>query len=238
MWQFGYFGYPTVNITFDGFILRGDPARLNALSALTGLTNGDYWAGGTTTLTNMDVRGTWQSIYGWTNVHGTLNIMNSHFRSFIAAIVMVPPSTPGTGTGSGDQVWNIGNCTYTQWGSDPGYYDLSASYSLAAAKTNLRVLQQCNVTDHKGVPGDNFRLYYAEQVGTFIMPQTGTPPEVMVGCPEAGLTNAQAYVKYHEDGTLKVPAGSLSDPEGCAIAGAVAPGGAHSRSGIFGLVSP
>jgi hypothetical protein len=59
---------------------------------------------------------------------------------------------------------------------------------------------------------------------------------VSVGCPESGLTNAQAYVKYHQDGTLKSPTGSLSDPEGCAIAGAVAPGTATTRAGILGLL--
>jgi hypothetical protein len=108
-------------------------------------------------------------------------------------------------------------------------------YYLGYGNTNLRVLQQVNVSTFNGNVLDNFRLYYNEQASTFIMPQTGGT--VSAGCPEAGLTNAQAYVKYHSDGTLKSPVGNLSDSEGCAIAGAVAPGSATTHAGVLGLVA-
>src|SRR5262249_49773319 len=59
---------------------------------------------------------------------------------------------------------------------------------------NLIVSDQVFVTNYNGVAGDNFQVYYAEQAADFILPQTnGT---ALIGSPEAGLTNAQNWLKY------------------------------------------
>ena len=197
---------------------------LNSASPLTGILWGDYWAGGTTIIRNADVRGCYAGFGNTTSIHGTLTVEDSYFYCYFRCISITTPNTPGTGATLENHVINIDNCTLDQWGANGSFYKLAMDYSAAHDKTNLRVTDEVNVTDYDGTSGDNFRLYYVEQDPDFEMPITnGT---VLIACPEAGLTNAQAYVKYHQDGTLKVPEGALSDPEGCAIGGAVAPGDA------------
>ena len=89
---------------------------------------------------------------------------------------------------------------------------------------NLTVLDQVFVYAYNGVAGDNFQVYYWQQAATYVMPQTvlnGDGTSKVLGAPVAGLTNQQAWAQY-----------------GIAIAGAVAPASATSRSGIGGLVNP
>jgi hypothetical protein len=89
---------------------------------------------------------------------------------------------------------------------------------------NLVQSDTVTVTDFGGVAGDSFRLYYAQQSPDFVMPQTkanadGSPS--LLACPEAGLTNAQAFAKY-----------------GIAVGGSVAPAEAVARPGVVGLAGP
>ena len=70
--------------------------------------------------------------------------------------------------------------------------------------------------------GDNFQVFYRQQAANYILPQTTyyAPGVVQdLGCPEAGLTNAQAWQKY-----------------GIAFAGSIAPADATTRSNIIGLI--
>ncbi len=68
------------------------------------------------------------------------------------------------------------------------------------------------------IPGDDFRVYYREQGPDFIVPVSSRAGRPIIGCPEAGLSNAASWRKY-----------------GIAVAGSIAPTTA-TRPGIVGLV--
>ena len=89
---------------------------------------------------------------------------------------------------------------------------------------NITGLDKLLVYNYNNIAGDDFRVYYNEQAANFIVPQTvgyaNGPGDQVVGSPTAGLTNAQNWAQY-----------------GVAIAGAVAPATATTRSGIIGLVN-
>jgi hypothetical protein len=95
----------------------------------------------------------------------------------------------------------------------------------ALSGRNLMQQDEIYVYDYNQVAGDSFRLYYVQQAPDYVVPQTipnadGTAQ--MVGAPEAGLTNQQAWQRFR-----------------IAIAGAVAPSTARARTGIgYGLVTP
>jgi hypothetical protein len=79
------------------------------------------------------------------------------------------------------------------------------------------------VYNYNQLPGDDFRVYYAEQQPDFIVPQTIWSPydnsyPMLTGAPVAGLTNQQLWATY-----------------GKAIAGAVAPC-LTTRAAVGGLV--
>jgi hypothetical protein len=103
--------------------------------------------------------------------------------------------------------WNLG-----------GYMpnNISMDFNLQKGCANLRELDTVFVYDYNGVAGDNFQLYYLEQAADFIMPQSSG---LLVGSPEAGLTNQQNWDKY-----------------GIAVAGEVAPSDTTPRVGLKGLV--
>jgi hypothetical protein len=227
-WEEGWFGYPVNNVTFDGYVIRNDPTIAEGV----GWTGGDYWHANVT-IRNADIRGSYRGIADTTNLHETLLIEDSHIQCQLTCLQMKTPSTPGSASDSGDNITTLRNCVLEQFGANGSFLEISMEYSVAAASTNLRVTDALFVEDYQGVPGDDFRVYYAEQDGEFEMPITGG--NIDTGCPEAGLTNAEAYVAYNQDGTAKV-GGSLSDPTGCAIAGAVAPDDATTRAGIDGLI--
>src|SRR5262249_46072987 len=81
------------------------------------------------------------------------------------------------------------------------------------------------VYDYNGAPGDDFRLYFNEQRPGFVVPYTGDiqadPGYARLGAPVRGLTNEQCWQGYR-----------------LAIAGAVAPADAGTRTGIDGLIGP
>lgn len=74
------------------------------------------------------------------------------------------------------------------------------------------------VEDWLGTPSDDFRVYYQQQAADAICP-ANDPLNGNVGCPVAGLTNAEAWAQH-----------------GVAYAGEVAPVDAVTRAGILGLV--
>jgi hypothetical protein len=233
VWEYGFFNYPTKNYTLDGFTLRC-AASFQDPDGSIGMFWGDYWAGGDTLLTNGDVRGCRTGLRVGHSVHGDFVISNSYFLCTVTGVTVLTPSTPGTAAGCEDHTITIDNCLMEQLNSEVGYFDIEMEYTGSSyLYTNLRVSQVVNVTDHQQVPGDDFRLYFEEQEADFEMPQTGG--NISVACPEAGLTNAEAYVAYNQDGTAKV-GGSLADPTGCCIAGAIAPGSATTRASIEGLI--
>ena len=90
-------------------------------------------------------------------------------------------------------------------------------HTIHAGRTNLLAGDVVEVENFQGVDGDNFRVYYAQQKADYVIVQPPAGYPLPAGI--AGLTNQQAWDQYSR-----------------AIAGAVAPAGAVTMSGIGGLV--
>lgn len=89
-----------------------------------------------------------------------------------------------------------------------------------AGNKNVVQSNQIWVYNYQGVQGDNFRVYFAEQVANFVLPKTGMAGG-FVGAPVAGLTNQQNWTRYR-----------------VAACGEVAPANAvASRPEIAGLIA-
>jgi hypothetical protein len=103
--------------------------------------------------------------------------------------------------------WNLG-----------GYAarNISMDYTTHNGTANLIESDTVFVYNYNGVQGDNFQVYYTEQASNFVVPRSSGN---LVGSPESGLTNLQNWSKYR-----------------IAIAGAVAPDDATTRTLIDGLI--
>ncbi len=228
----GFFGYPTNKLTFDGYEVV---AAGSAANSPYGITWGDYRAVDTT-VRNVYIRGVTYGLAGPSNVSGTFTFEDGEVSAFYACVVMNSPSVPGVASPEllDDHELIVDNILCEQYGAEAGYYDISKNYTLGQASTNLRKIDRMRVLNHNQVLGDDFLVYYVEQDEDFTMPQTGG--NISQGCPVAGLTNAQAYVAYNQDGTAK-SGGSLSDPTGCCIGGEIAfNADVTTRAGIDGLI--
>ena len=99
------------------------------------------------------------------------------------------------------------------------WYNIKMSYG--GNGPNYILPDAIYVTNYNGVQGDNFRVYYYEQRPGFIVPQTNlvfSPllrKNILIGSPDAGLTNLQNWELY-----------------GIAIAGGIVPESAVERDGI------
>jgi hypothetical protein len=227
----GWFGYPTNKLTFDGL----EVVLVPAASGPGGVSWGDYRCVDTT-IRNSYLRYTSYG-FGQSNLSGTFTVSDTVLEAYHTCASINSPSVPGVAGPElmGDSEVILDNVLFTQVGAEAGFYKIQMGYSVASANTNLRKIDKVTVIDFDQVADDNFRVYYVEQDEDFEMPITGG--NVTQGCPESGLTNAEAYVAYEQDGSAKV-GGSLSDPTGCAIGGAVSlqANQATPRATIDGLI--
>ncbi len=217
VWQTGFYAYPIQNVTFDGFVVRGDPASRASWTG-SGWESGDYWAGNVT-IRRADIQGMAAGIGEVDNSPGTFTIENSYFRNLNANISRQTPRTPGTGAGILPRTTVIRSVRFDAW---PGYSPSSIAMEYPNPPLPAsNVIQQdwVFVYDYNQQPGVNFRVFYLEQDPNFVVPQSD-PSQRLVGAPEPGLTNAQTWARY-----------------GLAIAGAVAPC-ATTRPEIHGFVCP
>jgi hypothetical protein len=228
-WEHGYgIGYPVYNVTFRYWKVRlgTDVTRIG-----TGWFNGDYLQRGCR-LVDMDIQ---NCNYGIENPipdsDSTTFTVNGGTLYNDFNIRMRTSATPG----SGGWVPQDRYCTYTDV-DFAGYFagggHVYCGYSASVHKSHLREVDDVriyNFTDD----GLDYRVWYAEQASAQVMPQSTGGETIIEGCPEAGLTNAQAYVAYDQDGSAKV-GGSLSDPTGCCIGGAIMPGGASTVAWVTG----
>jgi hypothetical protein len=228
----GWFGYPTNKLTFDGLEIVCAPAA----SGPGGVSWGDYNCVDST-LSNSYLRYVSEGVTANSHVGGTFTVSNTEIESYGPCVRIDTPSVPGVAGPEFlvDSEFILDNVLLTQVGAEAGFYKIQMNYTVASANTNLRKIDKVTVIDFDQVVDDNFRVYYAEQDEDFTMPQTGG--NVTQGCPDSGLTNAQAYVAYNQDGSAKA-GGSLSDPTGCAIGGAVILNANQStpRATIDGLI--
>ncbi len=227
----GFFGYPSYNITFDGFTARnlpGNPAGI-------GWTFGDYTAKDMI-LRNADIQGfangvempLTQSAWGAVAREPFL-LENSLLRNYTNVYGYTPAGSGGSGGVFLPKTSVIRNVRFGSLPDAPGFAGNDGSI---IPQTHITMIPQLAdganmiqkddvlVYDYNGVPGDRFRVYYREQRADWILGQTADQGAT-VGSPVAGLTNAQNWAAY-----------------GISFAGSVAPAGATSRPAIEGLLGP
>jgi uncharacterized repeat protein (TIGR01451 family) len=237
----GYYNYDTDHLTFDGLVIRGDwSLMLQGHYVGTGLYASDYVYRNFKVI-NSDIQGLKvgfdAGIIGRTNgpVGAAEVIENTYFRNYLDVTFNLQFSVggaqvvePRTTILQNDRFarlnvpdnWAMPPQSFIDMTGNPGGY-----------YTNYILTDNIYVYNFNGVVGDNFQVYYNQQAASYVLPQTnwvvppGTNPAypdgVMgdLGCPVAGLTNAQAWQQY-----------------GIAFAGAIAPADATTRSNIIGLV--
>lgn len=237
----GFFGYPIHNMLFDGFVVRGHTRAHSAVDGGKGWLSGDYWAENIT-LRNADIQGMyWNGISSFLNAPGVFRIENSYLRNVMGNISIQTPATPGSGAFKPPRRTEIVNVRFDSWPSKP-LTTIEMDYNVS--KTNTDVIQRdaVFVVSYNGVFGDDFQLYYTEQAPGFVVPQSTTAPNQLFGCPEAGLTNAQAWAKWERRKLgngyeyQQTPLPGTVGWQRIAVAGAVAPADATTRQGIVGLV--
>ncbi len=239
--RYGFYGYGINRVTFDTWKQYGDISSLaeSPYNDPIGLFFSDYPARNTKVL-NSNFQGLRRGIL----IPGKAGDSTDEFGN-TPSLFLVKDSFFSTTRGiHSEATWSVGdasalvprrieieNSRFQDNPGNPGYNpyypndigknihyaiaptnDLSSTY----AHQNLVQLTTFIVRNFNGVAGDNFRVFAREQAPNVIVPQTGQH----IGVPEAGLTNAQVWLKY-----------------GKAISGAVTPCLA-TRVTIHGFVCP
>jgi hypothetical protein len=208
IYDYGFYGYDTNQLTIDGFVGRGDG---------TGMVFSDY-AQKDLIVTNANIQmGT--GIFVSTNAPGTQLIENSYLRNRMNIHVCSMWTSSYTSANIPPRLIVIQN---VQFASVPGYATINIDMDyMPMTVGNYMISDKVLVYNYNGVAGNNFQVFYNEQAPGFVPPTStfnsdGTP--ALIGSPVAGLTNQQLWNQY-----------------GIAVAGAVATG-ATAQPGIYGLV--
>ena len=226
MWHiahYGYFGYPTADVTFDGWVQRGyKPHLQHEHLASVGLTNGDYFADHFR-VRNADIQGLTYGIMDGTYGDSDHLIENSYLRNVqnIAWSTLRAPGSGGAPVNRMPRSLTIRNVTFgstASWnvGATPRANIALRFVPDPFEAANLIQSDTIFVENYNGT-GTNYQVFYNEQRADFIVPQTNATGSLL-GSPVAGLTNQQNWDQF-----------------GIAIAGAVAPAGATTVPGILGL---
>ncbi len=221
-----YYNYMTARVTFDGLIAHNNFNLLRTGTASTALYSMDY-ASFDFTVRNSDIQG-FSTGYRLA-VGNSMTVENSFMRNYVdveirpiwTTLITVQNQPERTVTIRNVRFAPVGMADRSDWGTQK-YIRMNGRYF--AYNTNLTQLDRVFVYDFNGVAGDDFRLYYAEQAATAILPQTITRSDGLVqvlGAPVAGLTNQQAWTQY-----------------GIATAGEIAPASVTTRPELGGLVGP
>jgi hypothetical protein len=225
VWNTGIYGYPASNITINGFVCIGDSSEI--ASGTVGMQFQDYFTGGLV-LDNANIQNMAYGIVAPVNNAGTFTVENSYLADqtgFLEGALWsvsyqantVPPRTVV-----------IDNVQFAAPAGGQPFTAIAMEWypqnTLANGVAPVTLLDQLFVYNYNGVSGDNFQVFYTQQAADFIVPQTVLNSDgtfKIMGCPVAGLTNAQAWAQYD-----------------VAIAGAAAPSDATTMINIVGLVAP
>jgi hypothetical protein len=229
------------HITLDGFISRGMWSGKTG----RGIANIAGRVTRNTKVLNYDIQGKAIGIDMPTITDFPMNLGGGSALPFqigqgylcnVVNISILPPTNTGTGGDFDASQYapkhiEISNPRFDPWAGSAlktgtvtgnivlGWPDLTAQQTAA----NVIVSDTIKVTSYNGVVGDDFNVMYPQQAPDFVLPQTVGPvgiyPIKLQGCPEAGLTNAQAWAKY-----------------GISAAGSVSPS-STTRAGVVGFVS-
>jgi PKD repeat protein len=226
--KYGIYPYPSNNVTIEGFTFLDDPSLRDSPNPI-GIFGSDYrW--GSTTIDRADIEGASYGIIPSVNTAGTtITIENSYLANTIddiqidtfwtdSGVANAPYINPRTTLLINDKFET--NAIQPQNTIDMLYPNGIGGGGIESLVTPDTVL----VTNYNSVAGDDFKVFYNQQVPGFIVPQSilySDGSAEVLGSPVAGLTNAENWARY-----------------GVAIAGSVAPANATTMAGILGLVSP
>lgn len=232
-YYYGFYGYPSNRLTFDGFVARGDKDVVrNPYEFPLGIWFGDYMSKNVI-VQNANIQGLRHGIIappfpderGAEGENAGLTIIrNSTLRNANNIVTETPWSVNGA-EGLPPKKLLVENVRFQTVNTIPPEDQVSIflGYSDGSAK-NLIQRDEVFVHSYNQTPGDDFRVFYVQQASDFIVPQSGTQPDPTgrprVGSPDEGLTNLQNWTRY-----------------GIAIAGSIAPC-ANTRDGIGGYVCP
>jgi G8 domain len=220
--RIGVYNYPNEGLNFDGLTLFGDfeQLRRGMNGHQYGYAAGDYAAAGTE-IANANIQNNWVGISNSTKSFGQpQSVRDSYLRNQINVYVesMYHNGSPES---IQPRVIYLGNILFATPSIDFGNRRPVANIIMGyQTSKNVNVVQtdEVFVTSYNRVAGDDFRVYYHQQLADFVVPKS--EPDRLVGSPVAGLTNQQNWDLY-----------------GIAIAGSIAPANASERNGIYGLVS-
>jgi hypothetical protein len=221
-YNWALFAYESANMTIDGFVARGNANLVAEGIGSTGLYFADYYAKNLV-ITNANLQGLGTGIIPSTHTDGTTFVIRDSYLRNGTDIAIGTLWTSGyRGDWIPDRTVEVRNVRFD---SLPGlsHVAIAMQYNLSDV-VNLVRNDRVFVYDYDQNPGDNFRLYYAEQSPNFIVSETtynsdGTPRRV--GIPGSSMSNQSAWAQY-----------------GIALAGAVLPPDATNRSEIIGFVRP
>jgi hypothetical protein len=215
------FNYESALITIDGLVVRGGNVQ-NPACCGQGIQGADYWAD-EWIIRNADIQGMDTGIWPSHMSRGTQIIEDSILRNWTNVVVETPATSSYRADGIPSRSVLLRNVRLLE----PPQPERGRTYAAIATGfidrpvRNLIATDEIVVEDYQGDASDDFRVYYRQQAPTFILPQTipnpdGTPS--LLGSPEPGLTNAEAFAKHR-----------------IAVAGAVATC-ADTRPAIVGFV--
>lgn len=219
----GVSGYPTSDFTFDGVTIIGDRAQINEFGGGMGFSdymqkdlviknaNIQNMRTGITTPALADVRGASGSN------PGLVLIENVYLRNQTNLIVQAPWHN-ANGKNLSPILVDVRNGRFAsvQGKTPPSNIRVGTLGGEFANHTQWVALF---VHGYNGDPNDNFQVYSAKQAPDALVKETAKKDRI-IGAPEPGLTNADAWAKY-----------------GIANLGGVSPTTA-TRSGIEGFVLP
>jgi hypothetical protein len=218
-WNFylhGIYAYESKDVTIDGYVARGS---LAGSKSTNGLFMQDYYAVNFV-LSHADIRGLNVGVRVTTDTGGSaLTIRDSTFQDATDVYVQTPWTSAYSCQWEHPREVDLNNDTFLAL---PGMALMAVDMEYAPQGSNLIMNDLVFIHSYNGVAGADFQVYYNEQVGSFVLPKStynsdGSP--ILLGSPEAGLSNQQNWVKY-----------------GFALAGAVAPTSATAQAGFHGLV--
>jgi hypothetical protein len=222
----GVWGYESSDVVLDHFVLRDDPALVT--TETTGIGFADYFTNNGV-IKNADIQGFKNGIVPSTNTRGsTFTIQDSYLRNYFNIVVGPRWFATGDLNQVGSRTVVISNVRFDSLNlpSNPigPQYNIVRTLASDGDRVNWIALDQIIVYNYNGVTGDNFKVYYAEQLPSSVLVQSSylSDGELhQLGSPVAGLTNQQNWDLY-----------------GIALAGELAPATATTRQGIDGLVNP
>lgn len=237
IWSAGVDAYHTSHLTLDHLLILGDQAAQDRPDEgslgvlLLKYENRDL------VIRNAHIEGVRNGILAPQNdasqagVEEPTIIENSVLKNYIN-IAVFPALDNRPGNGNSLIVRNVlfGLNRNLPGNPAPGTYDPPANIQMQFATQNedvpnLTQLSVVRVYSYNQIPGDDFQVYYRQQLSTFVVPKTvdaalSGGENDLIGAPQAGLTNYQTYSQFK-----------------IAVAGRPAPLSATTRADINGLVS-